>query len=224
MVNNNTFDWAFNSDINWIRELALLIQNKLEDVPEIIVQTIGLDVTFQSLFVKCEMNKENLLSLKPVKNIWEMIDQIDITRSLKNPHFCNEYVLKKKLTEKFIEIELDELRLKCQNIIYKTDIKTLKKENEEVWEENKSLNNLLYVAQTKIKKRRKGKRTKITFDLAIKLYPDIKKTVSSQAERCRFKNGKINTSKLGSLFNIDHKTAKSWCQKLNIPLIIPSLN
>lgn len=228
MNSDYTRHWTFDANINWIRELSLLIKNNISDLPEIISKTIGLNTTFLFLFFKCEINKVLLLNLKPVKSVKEMIEQINIIKSLKYPHFCNEYILDKSLADRFIRKELDELKLKCENKSYRLKVQTLVKDNEEAWGENKSLNNLLSVAHSKIKNGRthskinRGKK-ELTFDLAIKLYPDLKKIVSSQAEKCRFKNGNLNCSKLGNKFNIDHKTAKSWCEKLGIPLSLSYL-
>src|SRR4030066_305882 len=129
MKNNNILEWTFNSHIHWIRDLAFLIKSKLAEVPEIIVQTIGLETTFQSLFFKCEMNKENLLKLRSLKSISDWIDSINVAWGLKiagkNLYYCNDYELDKELTVIYINNELGLLRVKCENKNAKSKIKSL---------------------------------------------------------------------------------------------------
>ena len=42
----------------------------------------------------------------------------------------------------------------------------------------------------------------------------MREELSRFADQCRFKNGKVNYSKLGSKFGVDNKTAKNWCANM----------
>ena len=219
--------WEFLSHIIWVRNLVELIESFTKVAPDIIIQTIGSETLSQYLFVFCIHNKKSILNLKPSKDLDELMNIAFYNQSLrdagKDEHYSNNYELNKTLTKQYLKSEIESLQIKCENKNFKAKMRAVKKENSELISELTSMNRILEVAQTKIKRRKKEEK-ELTFDSAIKLNPEFKNIVFSGAEKCRFNNGKINTSKLGRMFGVDHKTVKGWCQKLNIPLKRPPLS
>ena len=73
----------------------------------------------------------------------------------------------------------------------------------------KNVNNELSSAHSIIKKWKKEKN--LLWD---KLSDQKRNEILFQIDKCKFKNGNINYSKLGRLLGVNHKTAKEWVKKL----------
>jgi hypothetical protein len=83
----------------------------------------------------------------------------------------------------------------------------------------------VYVEKFKDIKKIKTKQTKIeTVKLSIRqqVNPKMREKITRKAEDCRFKNGRINYTKLGTKLGVDNKTAKNWCAKYGITHQLPS--
>jgi hypothetical protein len=222
--NKITLHWSFDSQIIWIKELAEIVKMTVKNAPDIIIETIGSELLFKYLFLFCFDNKANLLNLKHAKDFDEMMNRAFSNQSIrdagKDEHYSNNYELDKILTKKYLKSELESLRIKCENKSFKSEIKTIK--NDYTY-----INRELEIAHNKLKNRAKNRakviRQKIETEKARveffeKAINDFEPKLKNTVEKCRFKNGKINFSKLGKQFGVDHKTALNWCKRYAIKL------
>jgi len=195
------------------------------------------DFTKSIVYRKHKLSKTGQEFVQLVKqnwreNLWELV---------KNQYYAETDYLGRFKPNKFIEkggelcIQFDEkqrmifvitfvftvpdIMVQSSEMLSEGIKKISMKESGELSGEIVSLNRILEVAQTKLKTKRK-----VTIDIARKIIPEIDRIVRSEAEECRRPSGKINFSQLGISFNINHKTAKRWCQKIGIPLTRPSIN
>lgn len=217
-------DWAFDSQIIWIRELAEIIKAIIIDAPVIIHQTMGSEILFQYLFAFCVHIKVNLLSLKDAKDFNEMMNTIFSNKSIrdagKDAHYSNNFELDKTLTKKYLESEIESLRIKCENKSFKTENKSIKKDYTYINRELEIAHNKLKNKAEKRTKvlRQKNDNEKVRIEFFEKAINDFEPKLKNAVEKCRFKNGKINFSKLGKQFGVDHKTALNWCKRYAIKL------
>jgi hypothetical protein len=142
----------------------------------------------------------------------------------KNEMQLNDSKVEKLIIEIFL---LPSLVLSGVNKRVDVQIKNRPKYVIAIENELKSNTNEMRVAIEKLKeiKKTRHKRTKIeTVKLSVreKVYPKMREELTRFADQCRFKNGKVNYSKLGSRFGVDNKTAKSWCSKYGITHQLPS--
>jgi hypothetical protein len=128
-VNKIPSGWQFASHIIWIRELAELIRDIIKDAPAIVILTMGLETLFRYLFVFCDINKSLILELKSSKDINEMFDTIFSNKSIrdagKDAYYSNNYELDEIKTKKYLETELESLRIKYENKKFKLDLNDL---------------------------------------------------------------------------------------------------
>lgn len=215
-------NWTFNSNINWIRELARLIESITKDAPDIVIRTMRDETLFQYLFVICDINKNHILRLKNAKDLNELMNIIYSNKAIrenkKDAYYSNNYELDKTLTTNLLKSELESLRIKCENISFKSEIKTIKNDYS-------FINRELEIAHNKLKDRTKNRikeikqkndTKKARIEFIAKAIDNFEPKLKNAAEKCRFKNGKINFSKLGKQFGVDHKTAQNWCKRYAI--------
>jgi uncharacterized protein (UPF0335 family) len=109
--------------------------------------------------------------------------------------------------------------------LFQNQIDRIEQKNKELISDSKTIQDdldshkkIMAVYNEILKKKKSAKKQKAKAELGFYeiAIPEFKQEVIRQAEKCRFKNGKINFTKLGKLFGKDHKTIKSWCCKYGI--------
>ena len=150
-----------------------------------------------SIITEIKKNADYLNSLSK-KN------QINGVKSIIDNHFFNLRVL---------------IAIATGNIENLLQLMESHKNEYEILESNyKGVNRELSIAHNKIKNRRKNQKQKdqARIEFLEKFIPEFKNKLLRQVEDCRFKNGKINFSKLSRKFGVDHKTIQSWCKRCGI--------
>jgi len=178
-------------------------------------------------------------NINPLKNEIKSIFEDQIVNNLNaNPHLVqaienkNENIFN-NLAEPLVNMPIRFFQIVLASISqdkaeFGKTVNQFQKVLESTTSQKDSINNELAAAQNIIKiqkgKIRTTKSKELTIDSIDKISPQFKNTFIRISNDLRKKNGKLNFSEIGRTFGISNHTAKSWCQRYNVPINVPYLN